>query len=315
MSETALRRELKIRVEAALRLLLKALISSAGTFLFILLMAGLPLLFSEEDRRFVFSPERIPAAGLGFLSSFADGSVFKLSVGNTPWDFRELAPGLLANSFVYTALPGALGLGFGVFLGMVTRIKNKATLNRASGLALVIPDFLVIFAIQSGAAWIARISGIRISLGVIDGRLACLPLLAMAIFPFFFSYRAAAEASRRAEHEDFITCARSRGISEGSIARLHLGAVVIPRIQTELPVLVAFMQGSLFITEKTFLVPGMARFLFDFAFAGTKRNFLISHYQYNAVVLALVCLVASCAAVFLILRLALLVARKVLTHE
>jgi ABC-type dipeptide/oligopeptide/nickel transport system permease component len=94
-----------------------------------------------------------------------------------------------------------------------------------------------------------------------------------------------------------------------------VGAVVIPKLETELPILIAFMQGSLFVSEQTFLIPGMARFLFNSAFSGNRRWETGPIYQYNAAILALIGLVISCTAAYFALRLALAAARKVLTHE
>lgn len=305
----------RARILAGGKSVLRAGAKLLGLLLFIFLLAGLPLLLSEKEGSFVFAPGNIPRAALSFLGGLGDGSAFTLKIATNTWDFRDLGPKFLWASFLYTAIPGALGLGLGCFFGIAFRGRRRNALDRVSEFALIIPDFLLIFAIQNAAAWISRMAGLRGLLSVSDGRLAIMPLLAMALFPFSFAYRTASEASRRAESEEFIACARARGIPERTIAWRHLGAVVIPRLETDLPIFVAFMQGSLFITEKTFLVSGIARFLFDSAFIGGRRVFIRSIYQYNAVVLSFLGLLCSCAAVYLVLRLALALARKALTHE
>lgn len=293
----------------------RASISAGLILLVIFFMAGLPLLVSEQSGRLVFAPQKIPLAAWNFVASALDGSVFTYTAGYTAWDFRELAPKFLWVSFMYTAFPGGLGIGLGTFLGAAHRSRRRGGLDRASDVALATPDFLVILVIQLGASWIMEATGIKIAPGATGTRLALLPFLVMSIYPFFLSYRAAAEASRRAEGEEYIVYARAKGLPERDIVRRHLGAALIPRLEAELPVIIAFMQGSLFLTEKTFALPGMARLFFDSAFAGRRSLVLRAIYQYDHVVLSLLGLVLSCVAVYAVLRLSLAVARKALTRE
>jgi hypothetical protein len=286
-----------------------------GTFLVILLMAGFPLLLSPAGSGLALSPRRIVEAMLGFFHSLGDGSVFIYLVGLQQWDFRDLAPGFLLQSFMYTALPGAVGIGLGSFLGVALQGSRLRKLDRLAETALALPDFLLIFALESAAVWAVTALGLRISFDHSGGRLAFLPLFAMSFFPFFLAYRSAAQAASKAREAEYIRCARSRGLSERDIAWRHLGAVVLPRIESDLPLIMAFMQGNLFITEKLLGIPGMARFLFDTAFAGRRRVLVREVYQYNAVVLSLVSIVATCALVYVVLRLCLALVRKVLTRE
>lgn len=297
-------------VAAAFRLLA----SSLATFLVILFMAGLPLLISAKDARVEIDPARVLAAARGFLVSALDGTLRTFKIGRTAWDLREIYPKFLSVSFLYTAIPGAAGILLGTVAGAAARSRRRGTLDRLTDLALGTPDFLLILAVQLGAVWILDTLGIDLSLGG-NSRLALLPLSVMGVYPFFLARRCAAEASREAETSDYIAFARAKGLPEGWILRRHLGAAVIPRLEAELPVIVSFMQGSLFITERAFALPGMARLLFDSAFSGQRKHMMWTIYQYDHVVLSLTGLAVSGLLVFAALRLGLGAARKVLTRE
>ena len=293
---------------------LRFLGSSLLTFLVILFMAGLPLMISGKDARVEIDPARILTAARGFLESIRDGTILTFKIGRTSWDLREIFPKFLSVSFLYTAVPGAAGIALGTIAGAAVRSRRRGALDRLTDLALGTPDFLLILAVQLGAVWILETLGVELSLGG-DSHLALLPLSVMGVYPFFLARRCAAEASREAESSDYIAFARAKGLPEGLILRRHLGAAVIPRLEAELPVIVSFMQGSLFITERAFSLPGMARLLFDSAFSGQRKHMMRTIYQYDHVVLSLTGLAASCVLVYAALRLGLGLARKVLTHE
>jgi len=299
----------------AVKALARAIGYALSALTAIFLMAGLPLLVSEKTGRPTLELARIPLAALGFLRSLADGSAFSFKTGYTSWDFRILGPRFLVLSFAYTALPGAIGIGLGTFAGAAFRSRRRALADGLADLALATPDFLLIFLAQLGTTLFVEASGLAIRFAGEAGRLAPLPLALMTVFPFFLSYRAAAAASRRAEGEAFIAYARAKGLPERLVMRRHLGAALIPAIEAELPVIIAFMQGSLFFTEKAFSLPGMARLLYESAFAGRKRILMRAIYQYDHVVLSLVGLSLSCVAAYFTLRLALALVRKALTRE
>ena len=288
--------------------------SSLLTLAVILFMAGLPLLISGKDAHVELDFLRIPAAALKFLRSVGDGSVLKFKIGLTSWDLREIFPKFLGVSFLYTAVPGAAGIALGTIAGAAFRSRRRGAMDRISDLALATPDFLLILVIQLAAVWLLDTFRIELSLGG-NSRLAFLPFSVMSVYPFFLARRCAAEASREAEASDYITYARAKGLPEGWILSRHLGAAVIPRLEAELPVIVSFMQGSLFITERAFSLPGMARLLFDSAFAGRRKIVLRTVYQYDHVVVSLVGLAVSCVCVYAVLRIALSLARKALTRE
>jgi len=293
----------------------RVIVYAAATFAVILVMAGLPLLISDTTARLVLDPGRVAAAAWKFLAALADGSVFRFASGYTTWDFRELGLRFLALSFAYTALPGALGIGLGSFAGAARRERGRGAADRLAELALATPDFLVIFLVQLGVTWLVDATGLGIGLSWAGGRISPLAFALMAMYPFFLSYRAAARASRAISGESFVLYARAKGLPESLIARRHVGAALIPSLEAELPLIIAFMQGSLFFVEKAFSLPGMARLLYDSAFAGRRRTVLRAVYQYDHVVLSLIGLCLSCVASYLVFRLALAAARKALTHE
>jgi len=297
--------------QAAVRVVLYA----AGTLAVILVMAGLPLLISDTTARLVLDPMRVMRAARDFLLALADGSVFTFASGYTNWDFRQLGMRFLALSFAYTALPGAVGIGLGSFAGAARRERGRGAADRLTELVLATPDFLIIFLVQLGVTWLVDATGLGICLSWAGGRISPLAFALMAMFPFFLSYRAAARASRAISGESFVVYARAKGLPERLIVRRHIGAALIPELEAQLPVIIAFMQGSLFFVEKAFSLPGMARLLYDSAFAGRRRVVLRAVYQYDHVVLSLIGLSLSCVAAYCVFRIALALARKALTHE
>jgi hypothetical protein len=302
-------------VRAAAQAAARAALYAAGTLAVILVMAGLPLLISDTTARLVLDPMRVVRAARDFLLALADGSVFTFASGYTNWDFRQMGLRFLTLSFAYTAFPGAIGIGLGSFAGAARRARKPGAADRFADFALATPDFLVIFLVQLGVTWLVDATGLGIGLSWAGGRVSPLAFALMATYPFFLSYRAAASASRSIAGESFVTYARAKGLPEGLIVRRHIGAALIPALEAQLPVIIAFMQGSLFFVEKAFSLPGMARLLYDSAFAGRRRVVLRVVYQYDHVVLSLIGLALSCVAVYCVFRAALALARKALTHE
>ena len=303
------------RVSAALRASARWALAAAGFAAAVLALAGLPLLVSETTGRLVLEPGRVLGAAGGFLRAFADGSAFVFRSGYTSWDFRALGPRFLWVSFAYTALPGALGIGIGAFVGSAFRTRRRAAWDRLADFVLATPDFLIIFLAQLCSTWLVDALGPLFPRPRSPGPFAVLPMALMSLFPALLAYRAAATASRRVEGEPFVAFARAKGLPERTVLRRHVGAALIPAIEAELPVIIAFMQGSLFFTEKAFGIPGMARLLYDSAFAGRRRVVLRAIYQYDHVVLSLLGLAVSCVATYCALRLSLSLARRALTRE
>lgn len=289
----------------------------------ILAIAGAPLLAALPGNFLLPEARTLVSRSLGkvletiwtFLIGLGDGSSLNFRIGQTSWNFLELAPGFLLASFANTAIPGALGIGLGSFAGAAWRSRRRGVLDRAADFVLATPDFLLVLVLQAAAVRLAMGGIVRIPISADGSALSPIPLLVMAVYPFCLSFRAAAAESRAAALSDHVAYARSKGLDEGTVLRRHVGAGIFPRMEAELPGIVTFMQGNLFVVEFLFSIPGMARFLFTSAFAGPHNYYLRAEYQYGVVALSLAGSVLSCVLTWLALRGALHLARKALIHE
>jgi ABC-type dipeptide/oligopeptide/nickel transport system permease component len=153
-----------------------------------------------------------------------------------------------------------------------------------------------------------------VPIGPSPAGLSAVALGVICVYPLCLSFRVAARSSRRIADEDFVVYARAKGLSEGQVLRRHVGAAVVPEIVRELPTILSFMQGTLFIVEYLFALPGIARFLFTTAFSGTRPGFY-QVYQYNLGVFVLAGIGLAYVLVYAALRLSLALARKVLVNE
>ncbi len=292
----------------------RALAAAAGAAALVFLLAAAPILVAAKDGMPVLAPKALFEALAGWVRGLSDGESFRYVVGTTSWSLLEEAPLFLAVSFANLAVPGAAGVFLGALAGTVLRPRRRGWQDRAVDAFAATPDFIVALAAQAVAIGILAPLGLRIRIGPGRAGLSLLGLAVMGIYPFCFAYRAAARASRSVEGSDYVAYARSKGLSEREILRRHVGAAVVPALANELPTILSFMQGTLFIVEYLFGLPGVARFLFSAAFSGRRRGFY-EVYQYDLGVFVLAGLGLAYALVYAFVRLALALARKALAHE
>jgi ABC-type dipeptide/oligopeptide/nickel transport system permease component len=294
----------------ALRILLSLLAAAAA----IILIAGLPLIVVREGNGARLAPGNLVTTFLGWLRGLGDGSSLIYEYNRTKWNLLASAPRFLSVSFANLVLPGAVALFAGTFVGSAFRSPRRGILDRIVDFAAATPDFIVALALQLVILVILAPIGLRIRIGPSRWGLSTAGLIVMGVYPFCASFRAAAFASRRAEGEEWIEAARARGIPDRSIRRRHIGAAVIPALHTSLPVILAVMQGTLFIVEYVFGLPGIARFLFEAAFSGRRPGWY-QFYQFNLGIFVLVSLVIVFGASQAVFTLALRLAKKALTNE
>ncbi len=292
----------------------RALAAAAGAAALVFLLAGVPILVTAKDGMPVLAPKALLEAMAGWARGLSDGSSFRYEIGSTSWSLLEEAPLFLAVSFANLAVPGAAGVFLGALAGTVLRPRRRGWPDRAVDALAATPDFIVALAAQVVAIGLLAPLGFRIRIGPGRSGLSLLGLAVMGIYPFCFAYRAAARASRAVEGSDYVAYARAKGLPEREILRRHVGAAVAPALANELPTILSFMQGTLFIVEHLFGLPGVARFLFSAAFSGRRRGFY-EVYQYDLGLFVLAGLGLAYALVYAFVRLALALARKALAHE
>lgn len=279
-----------------------------------ILLAGTPLLISSDAGVPRFSPEKILTAFLGWLSGLADGSSFSYAgAGGTTWSLLDSAPSYLFVSFVNLALPGVLALFAGLIAGLSLEGARRAALDRLLRFVAATPDFLLALFLQSLVLLLVPL-GIHIRIGASHDGFSPLAFLIMGIYPFVHAFRATAFAAQGSAKEEWVAAARARGLPEAAILRRHIGAAVLLSLRSELPVIVAAMQGTLFIVEYQFNLPGVARFLFKAAFSGRYAGWFHS-YQYDLGLFVLLSLILVCTVVQGLFALTLRLARKAVAGE
>ena len=290
------------------------ILSSAAAAIAAILLAGAPLLVSTGAGGARFSPERIGTAFLSWVGGLAYGSSFTyIGRGGTSWNLLDSAPSYLLVSFMNLALPGIVALFLGIVLGLSFEAERRAGIDRALRFIAATPDFLLALLLQSLVLLLVPL-GIHVRIGPSHNGFSSLAFLVMGVYPLVYAFRATVFAATSVKGEEWIAAARARGLSESSIRRRHVGAAVLLSLRTELPVIVAAMQGTLFIVEYQFNLPGIARFLFKAAFSGSYAGWFFS-YQYDLGLFVLLSLIVVCAAVQGLFSLTLGLARRVVAGE
>ena len=307
-------KSMSARTRTILVKVLEILRSILITAVVIVIIASLPLLVERVGDRARIAPEKCITAVLEWFKGVKDGSSLIYEYNYTKWNLLHRALRFLSVSFANLVVPGALALFAGTLLGSALRSPRRGTMDRLVDFAAATPDFIVALALQMIILVVLAPIGLRVRIGPSSSGLSSAGLIVMAVYPFCAAFRAAAFASRKAEREEWVAAARSRGVPESAIKRRHIGAAVIPALHSALPVILAVMQGTLFIVEYIFGLPGIARFLFEAAFSGRKPGWY-QFYQFNLGLFVLASLVVVFIAVHAVFTLALRLAKKVLTDE
>ncbi len=292
---------------------LRSALSLAAAFAAAVVLAGAPLVVSKVSGHPAFTPGRIVTAFAAWLAGLPDGSSFVYYHGTVPWKLFDLAPSYIFVSFVNIALPGSVAIFLGIFVGLSFRAAHRNILDRVLLFVASTPDFLVAMSLQALALLLIPL-GLHIRIGPSRAGFSPLAFVVMAVYPFVAAFRATAFAARQVAKEEWVSAARARGLAEADIRRRHIGAAVLLSLRSELPVIIGAMQGTLFIVEYQFSLPGLARFLFETAFSGRHAGYFYM-YQYNLGLFALLSLVLVCAAIQGLFSLTLDLTRKALADE
>jgi len=300
---------MKKTVSTILRLLAAPLV--------VLVLASTPLMFMPARGIPTFSPGLALDAIGSWFDGLATGESFNYTLGQTSWRLLDTAPRFLAVSFLYVAIPGALGLALGMALGLRARGREGGMAAHALDTLYAIPDFILALLLQLAVLVCLDLTGFklgRISYDATGGTAMLLPFIMMSFYPFAYSFRVSARKAKDAAAADFTTYARAKGLSERAIRLRHVGAAVVPSMEAELPSLLALMQTNLFMAEYLFSLPGITRLLFTAAFPG--RNLQMTRgYQYPLAVAVLLGILAVYGASWLFFRGALGLVRRGLTGE
>lgn len=283
-----------------------------------MLLASTPLLITMDRYGAIsFTPGRALATIGQWLAGLADGSSFMYTIGKTEWSVLKTMPQFALTSYLYLALPGAIGMGAGLCLGLWTGRGKGGRIEAVGHTLYAMPDFVLALLLQLAVVFVLDAWGIKlgsISYNPWDGPVLGLAVVVMAFYPLLRTWKEAARAARDASASDYIAYARSKGLPERLVRMRHVGAAIVPKMEADLPLSMAVMVASMFIVEYVFALPGVARLLFTAGFPGWNPGWM-EGYQYRVVVLCLITTMGVYAAAWGTLRLILAGVRRVLTGE
>ncbi len=265
----------------------------------LLLLAAIPLLVSADPEGLRFTPLAF-AEGIGRqIVALFTGEAFSYTAGFRQRSLLQDLPGFLWTSLRY-ALPAAL---VGSFLGIAVALltfrgrRSVKDLVAAGGL---LPDFLLIFALQLGTVWISRTTGVRIAriATLTEEQVAVgLPLTALTLPVLVIAARLGASALDTAWAADFTRHARARGIGGLRLLLVHILPHGLVALRGSLHRLTALVIADLFIAEYLFNLPGVTRLVLSWGEVGD--------YQLGLVFAGFVALALVYLAVYGLLRLLL----------
>ena len=185
-------------------------------------------------------------------------------------------PATLELAFFSLLISLVVAIPLGIYAGYKPNSKISKTIMAGSILGFSMPTFwvgiifIMIFAVQlgwlpsTGRGEIGSFMGIRSSLFTIDGLShVFLPALNLALFKISSVIRLTRAGTREIILQDYITFARSKGISEERVVLVHvLKNILIPIVTVvglEFGSLIAFST----VTETVFAWPGMGKLIID----------------------------------------------------
>ena len=185
-------------------------------------------------------------------------------------------PATLELAFFSLLISLVVAIPLGIYAGYKPNSKISKTIMAGSILGFSMPTFwvgiifIMIFAVQlgwlpsTGRGEIGSFIGIRSSLFTIDGLShVFLPALNLALFKISSVIRLTRAGTREIILQDYITFARSKGISEERVVLVHvLKNILIPIVTVvglEFGSLIAFST----VTETVFAWPGMGKLIID----------------------------------------------------
>ncbi len=256
-------------------------------FALVLLIAALPSLFSygrpsviqyysnSGDPDFIgkklykihFHPDNIWKKPLLYMRQIKEGTVFDYREGKTRRNWLNQAPRYFKVSLSYLCLSGVISLLIGIPASLLTAEKKRnSAFYEFLSFMTVLPDFILIFLIQFLFFYINKAAGgnlVRIYTSSASDRAVFLPLLILSCYPVLYILRTTGSWLKDVNNQQYITFARSKGLSARQIRFFHVGPAAIHYIKGDLHKILAILFSNLFITELMFNNKGITSFLFN----------------------------------------------------
>ena len=279
-----------------LRRALRSLSGALAFVVFAILIVSFPLLIRSDDGGLSFSVDTAARQIVRFFSSVFDGSILGYTAGKTRRDLGAVLPRFFLNSFLFVTPACMLSVTIAVFSSK-RRVRASSGYWRQLPLVFgILPSFIVAVVLQFLAVQIYQRTGIRITriahLSFAQPALF-LPIVTMTLVMSLYLSRTAGAAVARIRAEDYITFARSRGISERLIFYRHIVPGVLSEMRFGLHGMLGILFADLFILERVFKIPGLTQLIFANAISyewSYQLSRYVWTYQYNLILTSVFCL-------------------------
>lgn len=182
---------------------------------------------------------------------------------------------ILAETLPVSAQLGVLalviGVGLGVFAGIVSAVWRDSVFDRLSILGASLGIALPSFVLGAFLIWLFayRLRLLPPALWE-SGRNMILPAFTLGLAPAAYLARLTRSSMLEVLDKDFVRTARAKGLSGFSVIMKHALRNSLGPVVTVVGPLVAMLVTGSFVVEKIFSVPGMGRF---FITAVTNRDY------------------------------------------
>jgi len=266
--------------------LVKKLQTGLVVLLAILILAGLPKLLTVDGEKVIVHWLAPLQSAVSYLRGLFSGESYFFFAGRMNRNFLDIVPIYMLTSALYLIVAAFLGLNMGIILGMLCSRLRSGVIKDIIGFLSTIPDFILILFLQRGAVFLFELTGGRVvktATVTLREPAILLPLLAMSLVPALYLIRTVAVHTDQVLAQDYIQCARAKGLSPFYIYLRHVFANIIPFVKADIHKLAGIMLANLFVAEYLFNIFGITRLLFKYGFQFFRFSYVVN-YQYNLVV-------------------------------
>lgn len=285
-------------------MIVKIVMPRISVVLLIFFLAGLPLLLGVEGSNITLTWSAPLQNGLNYVKGLAGGDSFMFFAGKTPRNFLDILPIYFLTSSLYLVSSAFIGVNLGILLGMLSSRLRSGLIKDTIGFLSAVPDFIIILLLQRGAVFLHDLAGMRVmrvATVTLQEPAIFLPLFTMALLPAMYLIRTVSNHTDYVLGQDYIQCAKAKGLSPVRIYLHHVFTNIIPYIKADTHKIAGIMLANLFISEYLFNIFGLTRLLFKYGFQFFRFSYTVN-YQYNLVVNTLLAIALLYEGFSLLLR-------------
>ncbi|MED1865934.1 ABC transporter permease subunit [Fictibacillus nanhaiensis] len=189
------------------------------------------------------------------------------------WGIVTYTTGLILASFTIAVI---IALVFGWVTELLPSIFKRALLKCCSLLESM-PDLFFVFCIQLFVVWLYKQTGWLAANPFTSSKEPALliPLITLSIVPGIYMYRIHLLLSETEMDKDYITFARSKGISKSAIILKHLLSNILSELSVHFPIIILLLFSQMVVLEYLFRMNGVIKILLSVQPYETKAMLLL----------------------------------------